>query len=198
MRNPWAVQVKVTEGWKLRLDATCVQTEIHHPTDSGLLVDSVRVLSRVAQKAKGLLKERVKNVQQFCRTRLRTARQTAQTLHRQLRRKGEDKEAEQKKLYQKLVETTEQMVKQTKRIASELQIQDQQPAQRLLGQVEQVLPLVERVITQTRKRVLENKKVPSNDKVLSLFEPHTRAIPRHKGGALETSPRPSGSSAISV
>jgi transposase, IS5 family len=41
-----AVQAKATKGRKLRLDATCVQTEIHHPTDSGLLVDSVRVLSR--------------------------------------------------------------------------------------------------------------------------------------------------------
>jgi IS5 family transposase len=38
-----ARQAKVTQGRKLRLDATCVQTEIHHPTDSGLLVDSVRV-----------------------------------------------------------------------------------------------------------------------------------------------------------
>lgn len=32
--------------------------------------------------------------------------------------------------------------------------------------------------------MLEGKKVASADKVLSLFEPHTRAIPRHKGGAL--------------
>jgi IS5 family transposase len=47
-----------------------------------------------------------------------------------------------------------------------------------------VLPLVERVITQTRRRVLEGKKMASDQKVLSLFEPHTRAIPRHKGGAL--------------
>jgi transposase, IS5 family len=51
-------------------------------------------------------------------------------------------------------------------------------------QAEQVFPLVERVIAQIRKRVLENKKVPSSEKVLRLFEPHTRAIPRHKGGAL--------------
>jgi IS5 family transposase len=51
-------------------------------------------------------------------------------------------------------------------------------------QAQQVLPLVERVITQTRSRVLEGRSVASADKVLSLFEPHTRAIPRHKGGAL--------------
>ncbi len=43
---------------------------------------------------------------------------------------------------------------------------------------------MKRVIAQTRSRVLEGKKVPSDQKVLSLFEPHTRAIPRHKGGAL--------------
>jgi IS5 family transposase len=179
-----AVQAKVTEGRKLRLDATCVQTEIHHPTDSGLLVDSVRVLSRVAQRAKGFLKEQVSNVQHLCRSRLRTARRTAQTLHRGLRRKGEDKEAEQKKLYEKLVETTEQMVRQVKKVVSVLGKEIQEPATRLVQQAEQMLPLVEQVIAQTRKRVLENKKVPSSEKVLSLFEPHTRAIPRHKGGAL--------------
>ncbi len=179
-----AVQAKMTQGRKLRLDATCVQTEIHHPTDSGLLVDSVRVLSRVVRRAKEVLSGHIANVQQMCRSRLRTARQTAQTLHRQLRRKGEDKEAEQKKLYEKLVETTEQMVKQVKKVVSVLGKEIQEPATRLVQQAKQVLPLVERVIAQTRKRVLENKKVPSSEKVLSLFEPHTRAIPQHKGGAL--------------
>src|SRR6266849_2851904 len=56
-----ASQAKVTKGRKLRLDATCVQTTIHHPTDSGLLVDSVRVLSRVVQRAKGLVKDQLWN-----------------------------------------------------------------------------------------------------------------------------------------
>lgn len=179
-----AVKAKVTRGRKLRLDATCVQTEIHHPTDSGLLVDSVRVLSRFVQRAKGLVKEQVTNVQHTCRSRLRTARKVAQTLHRQLRRKGEGKEAEQKALYQKLIETAEQMVKQSRRVVAALAQQSQAPAKELLASVKQVLPLIERVIVQTRTRVLEGKKVPSEQKVLSLFEPHTRAIPRHKGGAL--------------
>src|SRR6266487_7120698 len=74
-----ARKAKVTKGRKLRLDATCVQTTIHHPTDSGLLVDSVRVLSRFVQRAKGLVKEQVSNVQQVCRSRLRSARQIAHT-----------------------------------------------------------------------------------------------------------------------
>lgn len=142
------------------------------------------MLSRMVQRARPLIQAPVKNIQQLCRSRMRTARSTAQTLHRQLRRKGEDKEAEQKKLYQKLVETTEQMVQQARKVVCVLSKETQQSAQLLAHQAKQVLPLVERVITPTRKRVLENKKVPAGEKVLSLFEPHTRAIPRHKGGAL--------------
>jgi transposase, IS5 family len=179
-----AKQAKVTKGRKLRLDATCVQTEIHHPTDSGLLVDSVRVLSRFVQRAKALVKDRLTTVQQTCRSHLRSARQVAQRLHRQLRHKGEEKEAQQKVLYQKLIETTEQMVRQSQRVIAALAEQSEQQAKRLLTQAQRVLPLVQRVIAQTRRRVLEGKKVAASEKVLSLFEPHTRAIPRHKGGAL--------------
>jgi transposase, IS5 family len=179
-----ARKAKVTRGRKLRLDATCVQTNIHHPTDSGLLVDSVRVLSRFVQRAKELVKDRLSNVQAACRSRLRSARRTAQTLHRQLRRKVEEKEAQQKALYQKLLQTAEQMVRQARRVVAALGERTEQQARRLRNEAQQVLPLVERVITQTRTRVLEEKKVASGEKVLSLFEPHTRAIPRHKGGAL--------------
>src|SRR5712691_5389515 len=153
-----ARQAKVTKGRKLRLDATCVQTEIHHPTDSGLLVDSVRVLSRIVGRAKGFIQGQVSHVEQVCRSRLRTARRTAQTLHRQLRRKGEEKEAEQKKLYEKLVETTEQMVQQTRKVVRVLSKETQKSARHLVQQAEQMLPLVERVIAQTRTRVLEGKK----------------------------------------
>ena len=179
-----ARQAKVTKGRKLRLDATCVQTTIHHPTDSGLLVDSVRVLSRFVQRAKGLVKDRLTNVQAACRSRLRSARQTAQTLHRQLRRKVEEKEAQQKALYQKLIQTAEQMVRQSQQVIAVLGERSEQQAKRLLKEAQRVLPLVERVIAQTRSRVLEGKKMAAGEKVLSLFEPHTRAIPRHKGGAL--------------
>jgi IS5 family transposase len=101
-----------------------------------------------------------------------------------LRRKGEEKEAEQKKLYEKLIQTAEQMVRQSRQVVAALSQRSEQQAKRLLTEVQEVLPLVERVIAQTRRRVLEGKKMASDQKVLSLFEPHTRAIPRHKGGAL--------------
>ncbi len=45
-----ARHARVTSGRKLRIDATVVETAIHHPTDGSLLVDSVRVLSRVIRR----------------------------------------------------------------------------------------------------------------------------------------------------
>jgi transposase, IS5 family len=175
-----ARQAKVTKGRKLRLDATCVQTEIHHPTDSGLLVDSVRVLSRLVKRAKPLVAEQLQNVVTACRSRLRSARQAAQRL---LRHKSEEKLEQQRALYQKLIEKSEQMVRQTEQVVHALEQQSESAAKRLREQAERLVPLVKRVIAQTRSRVLEGKKVASTEKVLSLFEPHTRAIPRHKGGA---------------
>src|SRR5436309_7615913 len=86
-----AAQAKVTKGRKLRVDATCVPTNIHHPTDSGLLVDSVRTLARFVRRATPLIAETLSNVGAACRSRLRTARRVAQSLHRLLRRKGEQK-----------------------------------------------------------------------------------------------------------
>jgi IS5 family transposase len=49
-------------------------------------------------------------------------------------------------------------------------------ATRLVARAQGLLPLVEQVISQTRRRVFQG------EKVLSLVEPHTRAVPRHKAG----------------
>src|SRR6188474_1804586 len=50
-----AHQLRVTRGRKLRVDTTVVETNIHHPTDSALLGDGVRVLSRLLRRAKVVL-----------------------------------------------------------------------------------------------------------------------------------------------
>ncbi len=67
-----------------------VQTRIHHPTDSSLLTDGVRVLSRAIRRAKPLVGERLAGVRDAFRTRLRTMQRGLQTLHRLARRQGEE------------------------------------------------------------------------------------------------------------
>ena len=47
-------------------------------------------------------------------------------------------------------------------------------------ELDHYLPLMARVIEQTRRRVLQSETVPAADKVVSIFEPHTDII--NKGG----------------
>ena len=181
-----AHQAHVTQGRRLRFDGTVVQTAIHHPTDSSLLTDGVRVLSRVVRRAQPLVGERLAGVRDAFRTRLRTMRRGLQTLHRLARRKGEEVAQARTAVYQKLVATAEQTVAQAQRVRQALTEAGPaagQAGQRLGEQVDHFVPLVQQVIEQARRRVLQGQKVPAEDKVVSLFEPHTQIIPRHKGGA---------------
>jgi IS5 family transposase len=49
-----ACEQKVVLGRKLRLDTTVVETNIHYPTDSNLLGDGVRVLTRALKRIAAL------------------------------------------------------------------------------------------------------------------------------------------------
>jgi len=84
-----ATQARVTRGRTLRLDGTVVQTAIHHPTESSLRVDGVRVLSRVLRRSKALVGEALAGTRDAFRTRTRTMRQGLRTLHRTARQQGE-------------------------------------------------------------------------------------------------------------
>ena len=60
--------------------------------------------------------------------------------------------------------------------------QSEPAAQRLGQQLTHFLPLVDQAIWQATRRVLEGEAVPAAAKLLSLFEPHTQVIQRHKPG----------------
>jgi transposase, IS5 family len=117
-----ASQAKVIKGRKLQMSGTCVQTSIHHPTESGRLVDSVRVLSCFVERAKPLVEGTLAKASEVCRSRIRSTRQVAQKLHRLVRRaemeeKKQDQQAEQQRsLYQQLMSRTEQMVRQSRQV----------------------------------------------------------------------------------
>ncbi len=73
----------LTRGYKLRLDASVTETNIHYPTDSGLLLDGVGVLSRWLAEAEPLLPARVRGL---CSNHVRSARRRAHQIGRLMRR----------------------------------------------------------------------------------------------------------------
>lgn len=173
---------RVTRGRKLRVDSTVVETTIHHPTDSGLLADSVRVVSRLLRRAKRVIGEGTTLGREVFRTRTRSVRRLTQQLHRIARRKGEEAAEELTDTYRRLIQVTEQSRRQAAEVIAALKDRTERDNQRLGEQLAQVLPRVDQVIDQTRRRVLQGETVPASEKLMSLFEPQTQIIKRQKPG----------------
>ena len=179
-----ARQRKVIRGFRLRVDTTVVETNIHDPTDSTLLADGVRVLTRTMKKLRtGLgdgafhLRDRMRSVGRRVfeiAQRSRTAAQ-AQT------------KARMTQLYREVMGFTRAVVRQADAVgrhsAEGTRRRPAGAAQAVVDKLGQRLRhtvgLVRRVLAQTRARVLKgDPHYP--DKVLSLFEPHTEAIRKGK------------------
>src|SRR5262245_9938342 len=187
-----ARQLKVTRGRKLRVDSTVVQTPIHHPTDSSLLVDGVRMLCRLGRRARPAVGAALAGVRDAFRTSTRSARRQLQCIHRAARGKGAAAAAAQREAYARLCRVARQAVRQAERIRQALagaaarsararqRSRRAQQAQRTLAALARVLPLVRRVMEQAERRVLRGEAVPADEKVVSLVEPHSAILTRHK------------------
>src|SRR5215208_1031773 len=115
-----AQRLKVTRGRKLRVDSTVVETAIHHPTDSSLLADGVRMLGRLARRAKPIVGQALAGVRDAFRTRTRSARRQLQRIHRLARTKGERVAEEQRDAYARLCGVARQVVRQAERVQQAL------------------------------------------------------------------------------
>jgi IS5 family transposase len=178
-----ARQLAVTRGRKLRLDSTVVETTLHHPSDSSLLADGVRVRSRALRRARAVLGSGAASLgKTLFRTRRRSARRLVQSLHRLGRRKGEAAAEAMRQAYAKLIVVTRKTCAQATRVGTARRERPEPPAQRLARQLDTFLPRVARAIAQAVRRVLQGETVPAGEKIVSLFEPHTQIIVRHKAG----------------
>jgi len=175
-----AKRAGVTHGRRFRVDTTVVETNVHYPTDSTLLQDGVRVLTRTLQRASTALGDQVGRI----RNRLRSVTRRVLIIGYEARSpKTRDAMV---KSYRKLIATTRAVLRDTATMVRRLgqrvrtaRPQVQPMLQRAQDQLQALGPVVQRVIAQTRARVLGgDTHVP--DKVLSLFEPHTTTIRKGK------------------
>ncbi len=175
-----AKRAGVTRGRRFRIDTTVVETNVHYPTDSTLLQDGVRVLTRTMQRASTALGDEPGRI----RNRLRSVTRAVLTIGYQARSpKTRDALVQ---TYRKLMATTRAVLRDADTMVRRL-AQHQRTAtavtapvlRRAQQQLRQMRPLVERVVAQTRARVMGgDTHVP--DKVLSVFEPHTTTIRKGK------------------
>ncbi len=178
-----ARSLRVTRGRKLRVDTTAVETDIHFPTDSGLLGDGVRVASRRLRRAKAVLGEAASGLGEAFRSRVRAVRKLSQQLHRIARRKGDEAREAMKAAYSRLIATAKRTGAQGRRVLKALQGRADEPGvRRLAARFEELLPRRKQGVRQAERRVMAGASVPAGEKVLSLFEPHTQVVPRFQAG----------------
>ena len=175
-----ARQRQVVRGRKLRVDTTVVETNIHHPTDSSLLGDGVRVITRTLHQIR-----QVVGRLRF-RDRRRSVERRVGAIAQQSRKPGEEAQARVKKVYRRLMSTTRAVLREAKRAlasakrrAKRLEGGGRRRLAGLCQQVKQMRELTERVLEQTKARVLKGNTHHPN-KVLSVFETHTEAIRKGK------------------
>jgi IS5 family transposase len=174
-----AVDLGLEDGQKLRVDTTCVQTDVHHPTDNTLLWDVVRVVTRlVLLLAAGLQR----GVQGF-HNRTRAARRRMQEIQRMT---SKQRHTQQTDKYRKLILITEEVVESARKVLKQTRkargkdLLAEQAIRELRKEIDHYCGLGDRVLDQARRRVLEGEQVPDAEKIYSIFEPHTDLIKRGK------------------
>ncbi len=170
----------VTKAEKLRVDGSVTETNIHYPTDSSLLDDSARVLSRLVRQARDVVQPRSPTDKAWFRNRHRQAHRLARDISRLTRSKAKNTGKSSLKLYGQLLAVVETLVAQVAEIQPRLAGLNDTVAGGLNEMLDHYVPLVQQVINQTRKRVIDSLSVAASDKVVSLFEPHTAIICRGK------------------
>ncbi len=158
-----AVDRKVENGAKVRIDCTVVDANIHHPTDSTLLRDCVRVLVRLMKRARRWVPTPFVNHLQ------RVRRRVLEILNAKAHRFMIPK-------YREILQLTSHTLESVKGVIAALGRIGKPAARRLHGKLLHFRSLAERVVDQTTRRIVRGEKVPAQQKVVSIFEPHADVI----------------------
>jgi IS5 family transposase len=175
----------VITGQRMRVDTTVVETNIHYPTDSTLLGDGVRVLTRTMKQITKI----VGAIGTKLRDRSRSVKLRLVEIGRAARAKGPTNQDKLKQRYRSLLNTTSRVVGQAKRFSAEIgegvkratSVFKQMALEGLRAQLDEMVPLVKQVMKQTRARIFHGN-TRSEGKLLSLFEPSTEVIRKGKAG----------------
>ena len=177
----YAVEKEAITATSLRLDTTAVETNIHWPTDSTLLLDLYRSTKRCLDPIRdldaSLLRDR--------RFHLNAVRKLTLRITRKGGRKGTSADT-LRPLYKRLIGHVEQILSTASVAATELRRRNHPDthAQRkaLADRIGSLQAVGAQVLSQARRRVLQGESVPNDEKIFSIFEPHTELLKRGKAG----------------
>ncbi len=151
---------------KIRIDSTVVKSNIATPSDSQLLNDGVRVLSRLLTQSRDMTDVKIRFTDQ---------RKAAKSLSFRI---FNAKKAEKEALYPKLLHIVSVVLKQVERGLLQVKLEGTvcESQKQWLDQVEHYRALLLKVVDQTQRRIFQGETVSASEKIVSLFEEHTDVI----------------------
>jgi len=163
----YAKEENIEKGRTVRTDCTCVESNIHKPRDSNQLWDCVRVLTRLITRCGDDFGLKVPG---FCNHSRRAKRRMMAVMNAKSKR-------QRKAAYIDLVKITDKVLDDAHTAAQAIKNNAVDPMSfPLFADIEHYADLTKKVIDQTRRRVLLGETVAAQDKVVSIFEPHTDVI----------------------
>jgi IS5 family transposase len=168
----YARDAGIETGRKVRIDSTVVESNIHDPSDSTLLWDGIRVITRWLEEGHALSPRPDYRYCDHCRV-------VKKRLMVVLNAK---KEEDRVSAYRDMTHYAGKVVGYAKEAITALQayqaagLGDLLTVMNLAAQLKRAVGLLEKVISQTERRVFNNEKVPVSEKVVSFFEDHTDII----------------------
>ena len=174
------------EGDQLRIDTTAVETNIHWPTDSSLCWDAYRTLARLIER----IREIDPAVVGDRRVLLKKVKRLQQRIARKASKNARSAEA-LKPLYIRLFGLVESILQWSGDISESLGPKIarhryapvvQATMEAWLNDLVRFQALGTRVLDQARRRIIDQETVPNEEKIFSIFEPHTELLIRGKAG----------------
>ncbi len=172
-----ARQQGVAKGHKMRTDTTAVESNVHFPTDSTLLGDGIRVLSRSLKRIAAQCKRGALEVVHHGRA----VKHRLLEISRAAKSRSEASRQRMRDSYDKLLALTRKVVRQASEVLPRCKsgrlkvVGNLREVEKQAAQLRHFLPLVEKVISQTKQRVWEGN-THVEGKVLSLFIKFWRAM----------------------
>jgi IS5 family transposase len=172
----YAMREKIETGRVVRVDSTAVETDIHHPTDSTLLADGIRIITRWLTEGKGLMPTpsyRFRDHRRVVKKRVMAILNTHKDTIRQ-------------SAYRDLLHYAGLVKEYAKAAIPELAVYegrtlaDTFAGHELARKLESAVGILTKVMDQTDRRVLRGEKVPASEKIVSFFEEHTDIIVKGK------------------
>jgi len=177
-----AAEGEKISGETTRIDTTAVETNIHYPTDSSLLWDVYRVLARFIKQARELDRESVGDK----RAHNKSTKKLFTKINRTAGRK--DSAESLKDPYEDLIARVSGIMAWSQSVAVNLRNRGDKigglcgdsAARGLAEEIDNCLLLGAQVVDQAQRRIFQGEKVPNEEKIFSIFEPHTELLKRGK------------------